>query len=207
MPVKVICPGWAVNMIGVQVGWEQWTKPASEVLFLEAGEIGCIYVTHFQVALKGSFLFNGVSNWDWKPKIEARTLSHLGSILLGVCRILGLEKLYAGIGNVHGNEHSPVIKFMFDLVSRFTSDFSPSYWLSHISPYMTLAFCYHYLSSSFFFLNIIVFSISVLLLLLFPDMGSLSAYSLGSEVLPFQFLLWLTASEALLWLLGLERGN
>lgn len=94
MALKVICPSWALNMIGVQVGagtvnkasiwgviFRSWRNAGEEV----RGEICSIYVTHFQVALKGSFIFNGVvNNWDWKPKIEVRTVSQLGSILLGL---------------------------------------------------------------------------------------------------------------------------
>ena len=40
MPVKAMCPSWALNMIGVQVGARAVNKAASEVLFLEAGEAG-----------------------------------------------------------------------------------------------------------------------------------------------------------------------
>lgn len=39
LPMKVICPSWALNMIGVQVGAGAVNKAASEVLFLEAGEM------------------------------------------------------------------------------------------------------------------------------------------------------------------------
>lgn len=38
-PRKVICPGWALNVIGVQVGARTVNKAASKVLFLEAGEM------------------------------------------------------------------------------------------------------------------------------------------------------------------------
>lgn len=38
MPMKVICPSWVLNMIGVQVGARTVNKAASEVLFLEPGE-------------------------------------------------------------------------------------------------------------------------------------------------------------------------
>lgn len=39
VPGKMICPSWALNMIGVQVGTRTVNKAASEVLFLEAGEM------------------------------------------------------------------------------------------------------------------------------------------------------------------------
>lgn len=63
-------------MIGVQVGARSANKASIQgsTVFLEVGEITgeevrreicSIYVTHFQVALKGSFIFNGVvNNWD-----------------------------------------------------------------------------------------------------------------------------------------------
>lgn len=37
--MKMIRPTWALNMIGVQVGTRTVNEAASEVLFLEAGEM------------------------------------------------------------------------------------------------------------------------------------------------------------------------
>ena len=40
MPMKAMCPSWALNMIGVQAGARIVNRAASEGLFLEAGEAG-----------------------------------------------------------------------------------------------------------------------------------------------------------------------
>lgn len=68
MPAKVICPNWTLNMIGVQVGARTVNKASIQVPIFRSyrrGGICSIYVTRFQIALKGSFIFNGVvNNWD-----------------------------------------------------------------------------------------------------------------------------------------------